>query len=53
MLADASYDIWTEIKPSVMSAFGAVIDKAVFFGTDKPLTWPDAIVSTAIAKDKK
>lgn len=53
VLADADYDIWTEIKPSIMGAFGTVIDKAVFFGTDKPSTWPDAIVSTAITKGKK
>ncbi len=33
---DASYDIWTEIKPRLVEAFGQKIDDAVLLGIDKP-----------------
>ncbi len=32
---DADYDIWTELKPSIIAEFGRVIDGAVLFGTEK------------------
>ena len=34
--------------PALASAIGAVIDKAVLIGTNKPATWPKAIVTDAI-----
>ncbi len=52
VLDDADYDIWGEIKPLIVSEFGRVIDAAVFFGTDKPTTWPTGIVSGAVAANK-
>lgn len=52
VLDDAEYDIWEELKPSVISAFGKVIDGAVLYSTDKPTTWPEGIVLDAIAKNK-
>lgn len=52
VLDDAEYDIWSELKPSIIEAFGVVIDKAVFFSVDKPNTWPDGIVTAAISKSK-
>ena len=48
VLADADYDIWAEIIPQVRAAFGAVIDKAAFFGINKPTSWPTAIAPAAI-----
>lgn len=51
VLDDSSYSLWDEIKPQIVEAFGLAIDEAVFFGTNKPSTYPDAIVSTAIAKN--
>lgn len=47
VLDDSAYDIWAEVKPRVTEAFGKVIDGAVIFGTDKPSSWRDAIVTTA------
>ncbi|MEE3404718.1 MAG: phage major capsid protein, partial [Acutalibacteraceae bacterium] len=52
VLDDADYDIWAEIKPLIVSEFGRVIDGAVFFGTDKPTSWPAGIVSGAVAASK-
>lgn len=47
VLDDADYDIWGEVRPRVQEAFGKVIDGAVLFGTEKPASWRDDIVSTA------
>lgn len=44
---DSDYDIWGEVKPRVIEAFGKVIDGAILFGVDKPSTWRDDVVSTA------
>jgi HK97 family phage major capsid protein len=48
VLDDASYDIWAALKPQIVEAFGVAIDSAVFFGTNKPSTYPTAIVTAAI-----
>lgn len=50
VLDDASYDIWGEIKPLIVSAFVNKISAAILFGTNKPTSWPEAIVNAAIAK---
>ena len=47
VLDDSGYDIWAEVKPRVVEAFGKVIDGAVLFGAGKPSTWRDDVVSTA------
>ncbi|MBQ2643979.1 phage major capsid protein [bacterium] len=49
VLDDASYDIWGALKPQIVEAFGVAIDAAVFFGVNKPSSYPTAIVSAAIA----
>lgn len=50
---DAQYSMWDEIKPQIVEAFGVAIDDAVFFGVNKPTSYPDAIVTAAIAKTTK
>ncbi len=47
-LDDANYDIWGEVKPRIVEAFGRKIDEAILFGTNKPATWRDSIVETAV-----
>lgn len=47
VLADASYDIWAEARPRIVEAFGKAIDQAVFFGTNKPSSWPAGLVPGA------
>lgn len=49
VLDDADYDIWGEVKPRLVEAFGAKIDAAILFGVDKPTTWRDDVVKTATA----
>ena len=49
VLDDADYDIWGEVRPRIVEAFGKKIDGAVLFGTDKPSSWRNDIVATATA----
>ena len=49
VLDDADYDIWGEIKPQIEEEFGKVIDGAIFFGEDKPASWPAGLVDGATA----
>ena len=52
VLDDSEYDIWGQIRPRIEAAFGEVFDAAVLYGTNKPSTWPDGIVTQATAKGK-
>lgn len=49
VLDDADYDIWGEVRPRLVEAFGQKIDEAILFGVDKPASWRDDIVTTATA----
>ena len=48
VLDDSSYDIWGEVRPRLTEAFGKVIDEAILFGKNKPSTWRQGVVPTAI-----
>lgn len=48
VLDDADYDIWGEVRPRLVEAFGQKIDGAVLFGVDKPEKWRDDVVTTAV-----
>lgn len=48
-LDDADYDIWGEVRPRLTEAFGKVIDAAILFDTNKPSTWRNGVVPSAIA----
>lgn len=49
VLDDSDYDLWAEIRPLVEEAVGRTLDAAIFFGTNKPASWPDDIVTAATA----
>lgn len=40
---DTEINVWAEVRPRIAEAIGAVLDGAVFFGTNKPASWPAAI----------
>lgn len=46
---DAEFDLWAEIRPLIAQEFARVLDSAVFFGVNKPATWPASIVLGARA----
>ena len=48
VLDDSSYDIWGEVRPRLTEAFGKVIDEAILFGKNKPSTWRQGVVPSAI-----
>ncbi len=39
VLDDADFDIWGEVRPALVEAFGLAIDQAVLYGTNIPATW--------------
>lgn len=47
VLDDADYDIWAEVRPRIVEAFGVVIDAAILFGTYAPTTWPNSVLEGA------
>ncbi len=49
VLDDADYDIWGEVKPRMVEAFGVAFDQAAFYGTNAPADWPDDILTAATA----
>lgn len=49
VLDDAAFDIWAETRPFIIEAIGRTVDAAIFFGVNKPATWPTDIVAGATA----
>lgn len=49
VLNDASIDIWAEVKPRIIEAFGKKIDNAIFFGVNKPADWRAGLVPSVIS----
>ena len=39
VLDDANFDIWGEVRPALIEAFGVAIDQAVLYGTNIPASW--------------
>ena len=52
VLDDTSFDIWGSIQPLLEQAIGRALDAAIFFGDNKPASWPDALVPEAISRGK-
>lgn len=48
-LADAQVPLWTEVRPRLTEAIGALVDAACLFGVNRPSTWGTDIYTAAIA----
>jgi len=49
VVEDSKINLWGEVRPLIAEALGKKVDGACVFGTDKPTSWPDAIVTQATA----
>jgi HK97 family phage major capsid protein len=49
LIADVDYDLWGEIKPEIEEAIAVCLDDAIFFGTNKPESWPTDIAAACAA----
>ena len=49
---DLSFNVWDRVVPLLENAMARAIDDAVFFGVNRPASWPTAIVPDAIAHGK-
>jgi HK97 family phage major capsid protein len=49
LIKDVKYALWDEITPKVQEAFAIALDDTILFGTNKPASWPTAIVPAAVA----
>lgn len=47
VIADSGEPIWGQVQPLVEQAIGRTLDAAVFFGSNKPGSWPTDVVSAA------
>lgn len=46
---DSDFDAWASVEPHIVEAVGRTLDAAIFFGTNKPASWPTAIVPAAVS----
>lgn len=49
VLNDSSIDIWAEVRPRIVEAFGKKIDNAIFNGTDKPSNWRAGLIPSIVS----
>lgn len=49
VLEDASINLWSEVTPRLAESIGKLVDLAVFAGTNKPASWPAAIIPASVA----
>ena len=48
-LADEDVDLWAQIRPRLVEAFGRKIDDAIFNGTGKPTDWRKGLIPSIIS----
>ena len=52
LLKDVSVDLWSEIKPQLITEIARTIDAAIFRGEGAPTSWGSGIIPQIIAKGK-
>lgn len=49
VLADASWDVWGQLRPLISAGIGRQFDRTVLFGEDAPASFPDDLLTGASA----
>jgi HK97 family phage major capsid protein len=49
VIDDSGFPIWAEVREALAEAVAIKLDQAVLAGTDKPASWPEAIIPAATA----
>jgi len=49
VLADAGFDIMGSVRPLLEQAISRALDAAIFFGVNKPASWPTDVAAAAVA----
>ena len=52
VVADASIDVFSQVKPLIQQEMGRAIDGAILFGVNKPSSWRGDILATATTAGK-
>lgn len=47
VLDDSEYDLWSALRPNLVTAFARRLDAAVLFGIDAPASWPAGLSEVA------
>lgn len=49
VLDDASWDVWGQLKPLISAGIGRQFDRTILFGEDAPASFPDDVLTGAVA----
>ena len=49
VLDGGNFDLWGSVVPLVQDAIARALDAAIFFGVNKPASWPNAIITDAVS----
>lgn len=49
VLDDTTFDVWGTVRPLIQTEIARKVDAAVFFGNNKPASWPDDVTTAASA----
>lgn len=52
VVSDADFDIWSYLKEDAQEAIGKALDDAIFFGVNKPSTFPAALIPQTVTQNK-
>ncbi len=49
VLDDINFDVWGSVQPLLVDAIARALDAAIFFGANKPASWPTDIATAAVS----